>query len=451
MELEPPKSAKPTSSVAGIFHRFSGLCKLRSVGISSGGIPAVGLRNGGRSAEETERGGDESRDRKIHPQPLEAAAAAALSAVTGEPVNLAASKLFDLVSSLKSAYIQLQQAHIPYDAEKIQSADELVVSKLDSLSEVEHLYLESGGRKPTSLAALKSEIEKRQCLLESLQTRIQKKDTEILRLRWEMEEVDLKNAEMEEEMRCKLAPHEAIVPFDRHLNPSAFSLVFESTARSIHDFAKPLIGLMKASGWDLDRVASAIGGPVAYTQRSHKKYAFEAYLARKMFGSEGTEVGCLRKGSVDGVMRFHDPFEALVEDPNSGFARFSRTKYVWVVHPKMEESFFGNLEQRAFVSGGGHPRTPLYRAFAKMARWVWVLRVMASSITPEAEAFYVRRGCEFSEEHMESVVEVERVVGLAKVGFTVMPGFRIGGGVVSCRVYLTREKHHHHHHHAFTT
>ncbi|MQM23366.1 hypothetical protein Taro_056430 [Colocasia esculenta] len=435
MEVEAPKTTRPPSTGAGFFHRFTKLCKLRSVGISPGGIPGAGLYKEDCSTDDTEWS-EEIRDRKIHPQPCEDAAAAA---VTGEPPNLVIPKLFDLVSSLKAAYILLQQAHIPYDPDKLRSADLLIVSKLESLSELEQSYLGARHRKPNSVSGLEAEIEEQQRLLEKLQTQAQKKDTEILQLRWKLEEVDLKNAEMEEEIKLKSALHEEIVPLHQHLNPSTFSLVFEAAAKSIHDFGKPLIALMKASGWDLDRAADAVAGPVAYAERSHKKYAFEAYLSWKMFVSEELEADCLKKGSVDGVLRFEDPFDALVEDQDSSFARFCRAKYMAVVHPKMEESFFGNLDQRAFVASGGHPRMPLYRAFAKMARWVWVLRVMATAMAPKAEAFYVPRGSGYSEEHMESVVEGE-AAKLWRVGLTVVPGFRVGGSVAKCKIYPTREK-----------
>jgi len=38
------------------------------------------------------------------------------------------------MGSLKSAYIKLQRAHIPYDPAKIAFADEIITSELDSVT-----------------------------------------------------------------------------------------------------------------------------------------------------------------------------------------------------------------------------------------------------------------------------------------------------------------------------
>ena len=43
-------------------------------------------------------------------------------------------RLFEAMGSLKSAYIKLQRAHIPYDPAKIAFADEIITSELDSVT-----------------------------------------------------------------------------------------------------------------------------------------------------------------------------------------------------------------------------------------------------------------------------------------------------------------------------
>lgn len=114
-----------------------------------------------------------------------------------------------------------------------------------------------------------------------------------------------------------------------------------------------------------------------------------------------------------------------------------------VVHPKMEASFFGNLDQRNYVMGGGHPRTPFYQAFLKLAKTIWLLHRLAYSVDPSVKVFKVQRGSEFSEVYMECV---ERNLAMDEgdqkplVGLMVMPGFWVGGTVVQSRVYLTGMK-----------
>lgn len=263
----------------------------------------------------------------------------------------------------------------------------------------------------------------------------------MLQLKRKLEDLDRNNADLKEKFVQK-ALEEENIGHCRDMTPCSFSDAFKAASKSIHDFAKPLISLMKASGWDLDLAANSIEETVIYSKRSHKKYAFEAYISRRMFHGF-----CSRPHNVDGITSFKDPFDALMKDPNSAFANFCRLKYPLVVHPKMETTFFGNLDQRNFVLSGRHPRTPFYQVFVKMAKWVWVLQALAASTEPKAEIFGFRRGREFSEDYMDSVVEdegdavgIEVEQGSLHVGFMVMPGFRVGQAVVKSRVYVSRMK-----------
>ena len=79
----------------------------------------------------------ESNSQKVHPQPMEEA-----TNQTPEALEALVSKIFMNISSLKSAYIQLQVAHTPYEPDKIQAADKLVISELKNLSELKHFYKE---------------------------------------------------------------------------------------------------------------------------------------------------------------------------------------------------------------------------------------------------------------------------------------------------------------------
>ncbi|PKA57634.1 hypothetical protein AXF42_Ash016680 [Apostasia shenzhenica] len=330
------------------------------------------------------------------------------------------SELFDSVSALKSVYIRLQEAHFPYEPTKIREADQSVVSVLHSIKKLENSYLQDRRRLKSALLA---------------------KDSEILNLRWGIKLLGERNEELERMIKKQISPEVELFQGIPEWTPELFSQIYRLAYRSIHDFTKLLIGLMKASGFNLDRAASSICNSVLYAERSHKKFAFEAYLSQVMLGGGADE--CVNLNHFEQVMQFHEPLEALMQDPDSDFGRFCRSKYLAAVSSKIEASFFDSLDHRSFVMGGGHPRTPFYEAFVKMARRIWVLQVMANSFIPKAEVFYVKRGTKFMKDFMESVVNVSHLAMsseemIPRVGFTVMAGFRIGSKVNRCRVYLSR-------------
>ncbi|KAK9279385.1 hypothetical protein L1049_013064 [Liquidambar formosana] len=435
------KPTKPSSNISEIVSKFAKVCRLRSIGVFSENpfhhqhqhpkldSNAMLAEEDSDVTEETECNGE-----KIHPQPVEIQPKGDECAA-GEIL-----KLFDTISALKVAYVQLQQAHVPYDPEKIKAANELVLDQLEALCKIKRAYKEKQliERKTDSYRSsrLLVEIQVNEKQLEKLKSQNKAKNSDILCLRRELEDLDLKNAELVEKLKKKsLEKANSGV-----LSLSSFQDIFKAVSKSIHDFAKPLISLMKASGWDLERAVNSIEESVLYSKRSHKKYAFEAYIARRMFYGIS-----LQSYYVDNIMKFDDPIDALIEDPDSGFAQFCKTKYLLVVHPKLEVSFFGNLDHRTFVSSGKHPRTPFYQAFVKMAKWVWVLQGIAGSIEPKAEIFGVKRGSQFSDVYMECVEEDKEDMvkchegqGRHEVEFMVLPGFRIGETLIRSRVYLSK-------------
>ncbi|XP_021803817.1 protein GRAVITROPIC IN THE LIGHT 1-like [Prunus avium] len=407
----------------------------------------------------------ESNNQKVHPQPMEEA-----MNQNPEAVEALISKVFTNISSLKSAYIQLQAAHTPYDPEKIQAADKLVISELKNLSELKHFYRENN---PSPVCAspqdsrLAAEIQEQQILLKTygvmvkkFQSEIQNKDSEILQLQQHIEEAKQKQAKLEKNLKLRgmstkesegSADENGFPPVD--LTSDLFTSVVEAAYKAIHDFSKPLINMMKAAGWDLDAAANSIEPNVVYAKRAHKKYAFESHICQRMFSGFQQESFSLNLDNLTVTKEsfFHqfltlrdmDPLDMLGQNPDSVFGRFCRSKYLVVVHPKMETSFFGNLDQRNYVMGGGHPRTPFYQAFLKLAKSIWLLHRLAHSFDPRVEVFQVKRGSEFSEVYMDSVVKnliMDESDQKPKVGLMVMPGFWIGGSVIQSRVYLSGMK-----------
>ncbi|KAG8363391.1 hypothetical protein BUALT_Bualt19G0017500 [Buddleja alternifolia] len=407
----------------------------------------------------------ESSNQKVHPQPMEEAANQ-----HPEAMEALVSRIFTNISSLKSAYIQLQAAHTPYDPDKIQAADKVVISELKNLSELKHFYREHNP-KPVCASPqdsrLAAEIQEQQSLLKTyevmvkkFQSEIQNKDSDILQLEQQIQEATQKRVKLEKNLKLRgLSGKESETGgaengnFSLDLSPDLFKSAVEGAYKAIHDFSKPLINMMKAAGWDLDAAANSIETDIIYAKRAHKKYAFESHICQRMFIGFQDESYSMKPENTfctkDSLFQQYlalkemDPLDAVCQTPDSIFAKFCQSKYLLVVHQKMELSFFGNLDQRNYVTGGGHPRTAFYQAFLKLAKSIWLLHRLAHSFDPSVKIFQVKRDSEFSEVYMESVVKnfvIEDVDQKPKVGLMVMPGFWIGGSVIQSQVYLTGVK-----------
>ncbi|KAK7305516.1 hypothetical protein VNO77_43422 [Canavalia gladiata] len=440
MECPNTKPIKPNSNVSEIVCKLAKVCTLKSIGVfpseasnfhhlhkSIGNVTSLS-KNIRDASEETRSYGQ-----KIHLHPIE------VTSRENSCANVEIMKIFDTVSSLKMAYLQLQQAHIPYDPQKIIAAEERVDAELEKLYKFKLEYKEKQYRKARSNQAcyglLKSEIKAKEALLGKLKSQNSAKDFEILRLQQELQGLEMGNKNLREKIKRMGKKRKASV-----WNVAKFKDVFKAASKSIHDFAKPLISLMKASGWDLDVAAKWIENKAVYSKRCHKKYAFEAYIACRMFHGIS-----LTSYDVSDIMKFDDPIDALMEHPGSDFSKFCRTKYLLVVHSTMEEAFFGNLDHRTLILSGKHPRTEFYQLFAKMAKWVWVIVGSAVSIDPHATMYSVKRESMFSALCMESVEEEREISVLSdeekanyKVQFMIMPGFKIGHTLVKSQVYISK-------------
>ncbi|RWW24760.1 hypothetical protein GW17_00010943 [Ensete ventricosum] len=234
-------------------------------------------------------------------------------------------------------------------------------------------------------------------------------------------------------------------------------------------FTSHLLSLMRSAGWDVAALFRSIieggGGDGAAKDRAlaipnledrHAKYALEAYVNGKLFQGFENETFYL-EGSLSSLinpaefrpdcfaqfqdMRGMEPEQLLGIVPGCPFGRFAASKYLAVVHDKMEESLFGGgSEQRQQVLAGAHPRTGFYGEFLRLAKAVWLLHLLAFALDPAPAHFEASRGAEFHPNYMESVARFAggRVPPGAVVGFPVGRGFRLGhGSVVRARVYLT--------------
>ncbi|KAL5564905.1 hypothetical protein UlMin_028069 [Ulmus minor] len=381
-------------------------------------------------------------------------------------------KLFASVSSVKAAYAQMQYSQSPYDSDGIQASDQTVVSELKNLSELKRCYLKKQFDPSPETALLAAEIQEQKSLSKiymitgkKLESQTRLKDSEIIFLREKLEEANKQNKLMEKKLNQS---GQLLSTLDNlhlsGLNPSHFITVLRHAVKSIRSFVRLIIEEMKSTNWDLDAAAFAIQPDVFYWKQDHKCFAFESFVSREMFENFCYPNFLLpnefsqdrRKQRELFFRRFMElksvkPKDYLAQKPRSAFANFCRVKYMKLVHPQMELSFFGNLNQRNLINGGEFPisgssTSTFFASFAEMAKRVWLLHCLAFSFDPEASIFQVQKGSRFAEVYMESIAEEvfpsENNNALqesdSQVAFTVVPGFKIGKTMIQCKVYLSR-------------
>ncbi|XVF20414.1 hypothetical protein REPUB_Repub11eG0196600 [Reevesia pubescens] len=150
-----------------------------------------------------------------------------------------------------------------------------IYEKLEALCENKYAYKEKKFSKSKlesyCLELLRSDNEVNERLLKKLKSENKTKDSEIVRLKQELEDLAFGNAKLVEIIGREKAERKNA----RILTVAMFQNSFKAPSKSIHDFARPLISLMMASGWDFDLAAKSIDNRVAYARRPHKKYAFD--------------------------------------------------------------------------------------------------------------------------------------------------------------------------------
>ncbi|XP_065861921.1 protein GRAVITROPIC IN THE LIGHT 1 [Euphorbia lathyris] len=377
-------------------------------------------------------------------------------------VEALVAKLFATISSAKAAYAQLQCAQSPYDVDGIQAADQLVVTELKNLSELKRRYNRKQFDPSPGTALVLAEVEEQKSVCKTyeimgkkLESQLRLKESEIMYLEEKLEESKRQNQSLE--MRLNQSGQLYVLDNLRRsgLSPSHFVAVVQFTVKSIRTFVKLMIDQMRTAGWDLDAAANSIVPDIAYWRADDKCFAFESFICREMFDAFNIPNFGLSNVSLPEKSNLQQFFfkrftelksvkakDYLTQHPTSTFAQFCRAKYLQLIHPRMEASFFGNLQLRTLVNSGELPDNTFFTSFAEMAKRVWLLHCLAFSFEPEASIFQVSRGCRFSEVYMESVAEEALVSAYNSyetdppVAFTVVPGFRIGKTVIQCEVYL---------------
>ncbi|KAL6511237.1 hypothetical protein OROMI_034911 [Orobanche minor] len=369
-------------------------------------------------------------------------------------------KLFASISTVKSLYAQLQFSQSPYDADEIQSSDEAIVSELNNLSGLKQCYLkEQFNETSPERTLVLSEIQEQKSLLKTYEVTSKKldfqlklKDSEITFLEEKLAEANNDNKLLEKKLNSsgQIAVPDNIQFSD--LKPSHFITYSRQVIKSIRSFVHLLIREMESSKWNLDSAASSIEPGISFWKPNHKCFVFESFLCKQMFdGFNCPNFYSKTESGRDNRRQFFAAFtelksvrpgDYLAWKPKSTFALFCCQKYCKVVHPKMEASFFGNLDQRNLLRCGELPETDFFSAFCEMAKRVWLLHCLALSYEPDVTIFQVCKGSRFSEVYMESLSDEAFSVldgkseTCPRVAFTGIPGFRIGKTILQCQVYL---------------
>ncbi|KAL3624010.1 Protein GRAVITROPIC IN THE LIGHT 1 [Castilleja foliolosa] len=380
------------------------------------------------------------------------------------------SQVFDAVSSMKRAYVSLQEAHCPWDPDKMRISDVAVVAELRRLGLLGERFRRSvggGGRiRGMGAATVRQVVAPYEAAVEELKREVKARQTEVDNLTEKLKTASFSDrssgkSKGKSRRRVSCTTQVAAAP--------AVEL-FEATMSSVNEASKSftslLLSLMRSAHWDISaavRSIEAASSTTTFTDSivgpTHAKYALESYLNRKIFQGfdhetfymDGTLTSILhpdqhRKDCFTQYrdMKAMDPVELLGILPTCSFGKFCFKKYLSIVHPKMEESLFGDLEQRRRVLDGYHPRSQFYGEFLRLAKAVWLLHLLAFSLDPSPSHFEASVGAEFHEQYMENAVRISGGNGGSKmgigsmiVGFPVSPGFKVGNGsIIKARVYL---------------
>lgn len=383
--------------------------------------------------------------------------------------------LFVTLASFEAAYLQFQSAHVPeIDRDALEHADRLIVSILQKLAEMKNLYRDSRrGRSGVNVgyefpacSFWEFEVQENQSKLRVLETvvnflqsQIDAKDEEVSDLRKKLDHIEASTANLTRKLGSKkVTIHSQI---EVSLTLPVFEGMLAGVVKSMRHFTKLLIDLMRKAGWGLEEAANSVYSGVDFAKEGHFRYAFLSYISLRMFrnfdkhdfGLPASEIICnenVSKHSKNGegdnsylkqlIEHTSDNhMEILRKNPKCDFSRFCEHKYEELIHPTMESSIFSNLDSKEKVLGSWKSLNVFYELLVRMASSIWLLHRLAYSFNPVVEIFQVERGVDFSMVYMEDVTAKFSSTGKTKpkVGFTVVPGFKVSRTVFQSQVYLT--------------
>lgn len=388
-------------------------------------------------------------------------------------------EVFDVVSAMKKAYVNLQDAHCPWDPERMRVADVAVVAELRRLGVLRERFRRSlivhgsggsgrGRRRNGVVGMLKEVVAPYEAAMEELKKEVKARDVEVENLKEKLKNsMALAKGNSYGGKKGRSQSKRKVSCSFGQVAASPVPELFEATMSQVKEASKAftslLLSLMRSAHWDIAAAVRSIESAIAESDNAyldtvasthHAKFALESYISRKIFHGFDHETFYM-DGSLSSLlnpeqfrrdcftqyrdMKAMDPAELLGILPTCHFGKFCSKKYLSIVHPKMEESLFGDSEQRRQILAGNHPRSQFYAEFLGLAKAVWLLHLLAFSLDPAPSQFEASRGAEFHAQYMDSVVKFScgRVSASLIVGFPVSPGFKLGNGsVIKARVFL---------------
>ncbi|XP_010256700.1 PREDICTED: IRK-interacting protein-like isoform X2 [Nelumbo nucifera] len=383
-------------------------------------------------------------------------------------------EVFEVVSAVKRAYVGLQEAHCPWDSEKMSAADIAVVTELRRLVSLKdkfrRRFIGAGKGESLGLVSLRDAVAPYEAAIDELKKEVKAKEVEVENLKEKLHNVTTTSTYSGKKGRFhSFHSKRKVSCCQGQVAETPAPELFEETMNQVKETCKSftalLLSFMRSAHWDIAaavRSIEAATNPNAIEDRTsaivgahHAKYVLESYVCRKIFHGFDNETFYM-DGSLSSLlnpeqfrrdcfsqfrdMKAMDPAELLGILPTCQFGKFCSKKYLSIVHSKMEESLFGDLEQRRLIMAGNHPRTEFYGEFLSLAKAVWLLHLLAFALKPAPCHFQATGGTEFHPQYMESVIKFSGGVPVGSVvGFPVSPGFELGNGsVIKARVYLVQ-------------
>ncbi|KAM7273122.1 hypothetical protein ACFE04_027786 [Oxalis oulophora] len=373
-------------------------------------------------------------------------------------IELLLNQVFDTVSAMKRAYVTLQEAHSPWDPQQMRIADVAVVAELKLLG----VFKDRFRRKTKGgVGLLREVVAPYEAALVELKREVKSREADVESLKEKLRVTNGGGRKARTQSRSKVSCIQAQMEPVGELFEATMSQVKEC----LNSFTSILLSLMRTAYWDISAAVRSIEAasnifptdldPTSVVVAHHANYALESYISRKIFQGFDHETFYM-DGSLSSLlnpdqyrhdcfaqyrdMNAMDPVELLEILPNCKFGKFCSKKYLSIVHPKMEESLFGHLEQRNQVMAGNHPRTEFYGEYLGLAKAIWLLHLLAFSLDPAPSQFEANRGADFHPQYMESVMATfpgGQVPASQVVGFPVIPGFKLGNRtIIKTRVYV---------------
>lgn len=184
---------RKVSNFSDLIQRVTASCLLHPLATAAAAVkeddnsPYESEDNRNDSEEEENENDDEYEDEERLVGPLKAFKVKQMEALMEQ--------VFETVSSMKRAYVRLQEAHSPWDPERMRSADVAVVSELRKLAVLRERFRRSGGgdddgrRKGRrrggggGVASVREVVAPYEAVVEELKKEVKVKDMEVKNLR----------------------------------------------------------------------------------------------------------------------------------------------------------------------------------------------------------------------------------------------------------------------------